>query len=281
MFKWAEIGVENNHVRFELLRDILTENQFQNEVDFIEVKDTAEFDVIFYSALKKYDGIRIGRGLGELVVPLWNKHSLMVDKIKAADAVVKDVNDWWLRTNAVEGFGRVLRRIGEKFDLLSWVLVIGSGAAARVAVTSLFIAGFKNFSISSLDENKVQEFVDDLSKSHIGAKFRVIPKSDLILLPSTHGMLVNTTPMIEDNPMLKEIYYFNFFKSGGLAIDFSILPVETPLLRGARDVGAFCVSGYQISAMTDIIWCEQITGRSIDSKNYEARLLEKLKTLES
>ena len=88
MFRWVEIALECNRTRYELLSEILTENGFENKVDFLTVKEN-EFETQFTEALNNYDGIRIGRGLGEIVVPLWNKHSVMVDKIKAADAVVK------------------------------------------------------------------------------------------------------------------------------------------------------------------------------------------------
>jgi hypothetical protein len=55
-------------------------------------------------------------------------------------------------------------------------------------------------------------------------------------------------------------------------VDFSILPVDTPLLKGARDVGAHCLYGYQISAQTDLIWAEQIMGRQVPWRDYEGRL---------
>jgi len=78
--------------------------------------------------------------------------------------------------------------------------------------------------------------------------------------------------------MLAELYYFNFFKVGGIAIDFSILPVETPLLVGAKEVGASCVYGYQISAHTDMIWCEQISGRKFSNAGtYEQKLGDHLR----
>ena len=209
---------------------------------------------------------------------MFENHPVIVDKIKAADAIVSIDGQWWLKSNAVEGFSRVLAKVGERLDLDSDVLVVGAGAAARVAITGLFLHGFKNFSVSTLDLNQGQLLVNELKRSHLGAVFRVVPKEGLILLPGIHGVLVNTTPMGEDNPMLVELNYFNFFKVGGVAIDFSILPVETPLLGGAKDVGASCVYGYQISAHTDMIWCEQIAGRTFsNSETYENKLGEHLR----
>jgi shikimate 5-dehydrogenase len=279
MFKWVEIGFENNRPRYEELSHFLNDNGFANSVEFIQT--TAEkFSDDLKLSLGKFDGIRVGRGCGEIVIPLFNNHPVMVDKIKAADAIVKTNGAWWLRSNAVEGFHRVLASCGEKFDLESAVLIVGAGAAARVAITSLFVIGFRRFAISSHDEQRVHQLVKELQRSHLGAEFKVIPREGLILLPGTHGVLVNTTPMIKDNPMLEELYYFNFFKTGGVAVDFSILPVDTPLLMGALDVGAHCVYGYQISAQTDIIWCEQVAGRSFSGSDYELRLGKRLRATE-
>lgn len=271
MFKWVEISLQKNEARYKILSDFLRENKLENTVEFLE-PTIKKFPQALEEAYRKYDGIRIGRGLGEAVLLHLSNHSMMVDKIKAADAIVRSENNWFLRTNAVDGFIRVLKAIGEKFDFDSSVLIVGSGAAARVATTALFMCGFKNFSISSLDKLKVESLIEGLKITHFGASFRMVLKEELILLPGIHGIMVNTTPMEVDNAMLEELYYFNFFKSGGIAVDFSILPVDTPLLKGAIDVGAHCVRGYEVAAATDIIWAEQILGRAVDGTDYTERL---------
>ncbi|MCB0349770.1 MAG: hypothetical protein KDD38_01220 [Bdellovibrionales bacterium] len=271
MFKWVEISLQKNESRYNLLSDFMKENGLENSVEFIE-PSIEDLPQVLESAMQKYDGIRIGRGLGEVVLSLLPNHSMMVDKVKAADAIVKSQGKWFLRTNAVDGLTNVIKLFGEKFDFDSSVLVVGSGAAARVAVTSFFMCGFKHFSISSLDKSKVELFIESLRRTHIAATFKVVLKEELVLLPGTHGIMVNTTPMSAENPMLEELYYFNFFKAGGIAVDFTILPVDTQLLKGARDVGAACIHGYQVAAATDIIWCEQIMGRNFMSESYTDRL---------
>lgn len=276
MFKWAEIAIENNRGRYELLSQFLQENGLPNSVEFIQTT-VEDFPKMLDEVLLKFDGLRIGRGLGELVVPLFVRHATMVGRIRAADSAVKMNNTWWLRTNAVDGFSQVLRRFGDKFDFMGPVLVVGSGAAARVAIAALFIAGFKSFSISNLDSSKAETMINELKKTHFGAGFKIVLKDELILLPGTHGVLVNTTPLEKNNPILEELFYFNFFSSNGLAIDFSVTPIDTPLLKAALDVGASVIYGYQISAATDMIWCEQILGRKIEGSTYEKRLEQSLR----
>jgi shikimate 5-dehydrogenase len=276
MFKWAEIGLQINRIRYDELSAIMNENNFANSVEYLEIKKE-DFQKSIEQLQAKCDGIRVGRGLGEEVLKYFVRQSMMAEKIRAADAIVKRGKDWWLESNAVDGFSTVLRRAGEKFILESSVLIVGCGAAARVAVTSLFMAGFKNFSISDYEEDNAKTFVLSMKNTHLGAKFSVVPRDGLILLPGTHGVLVNTTPLDNDNKMLEELYYFNFFIQGGLAIDFTISPVDTPLMKAATDVGAHCLYGYQISAATDLIWAEQVAGRKLgDPLIYESRLKQKL-----
>jgi shikimate 5-dehydrogenase len=278
MFRWVEISTKKSQERFELLAAFMNRNGLENSVEFVETTEE-EFPAKLTEAMAKYDGIRIGRGLGEDVVPLVTTRSVMVDKIKAADSLVKSHGKWWLRANAVDGFSRVLTRVGEKFDFQSSVLIVGAGAAARVAITSLFMAGFRNFSVSNLDVTRVEDLIRAMSRTHLGAQFRVVLKDELILLPGTHGVLVNTTPLGGDNPMLEELYYFNFFKVGGVAVDFSILPIETPLLKGASEIGAHCLYGYQISAQTDLQWAEQVCGRALEGSSYEKDLETHLRSV--
>jgi shikimate 5-dehydrogenase len=281
MFKWVEIGLLNNKMRFEMLSQFLKENGFENQVDFIQTTEE-EFRTKLPEWLNHYDGIRIGRGLGEVVVGQFVNHTLMVDRIRAADALLKINGKWWPRSNAVDGFARVLAHVGERFDLDSRVLIVGAGAAARVAITSLTRLGFKHFVISNIDDNVVQNLIAEMGRNLLGIKLEMVSKDQLILLPGTHGVIVNTTPLTQDNPMLNELYYFNFFKKGGVAVDFSISPVETPLLIGAKDVGAFCVYGYQVSAATDLIWAEQVSGRSFaEATDYEKKLGDHLRSEDS
>lgn len=274
MFRWVEIGLENATARYEFLQKFLAEQGFANSVEFIKVTPETAIDVIKES-LKKFDGIRLGRGCGEVVFQIFTHLPFLVDRIRAADSLVKMKDRWWPEANAVEGFRHILVRNGKILDLGGSALVVGSGAAAKVALTSLFMAGFRNFGVSSLDVKKVESMVMDLRKSHLGAQIEVIPKESLILLPGTYNAMVNTTPMNQDNPMMVELNYFNFFKSGGFAADFSILPVETFFLKGAAEIGATCIYGYQVSAQTDMIWAGKIMGRSPgNSLLYEEKLGE-------
>lgn len=280
MFKWVEVGTINNVPRYEHLSAFLTENGFPNKVEF-EICKPEDLATRLPTLLEQYDGIRIGRGLGEIVVPMFPDNNVLVSQLRAADAIIRLNGKWQLKANAAQGLSQALVRVGTHFDFESSVLVVGTGAASKIAVRSLFQSGFKNFVVSAMDIAKVEAMVAELKRTHLNANFKIIPKEGLILLPGTHGVLVNTTPMTVDNPILAELNYFNFFKQGGVAIDFTISPVDSPVLLGAKEIGAVCVHGFEISGFTDLIWASQITGRKLEEGNYVERLGSKLRNHDS
>jgi shikimate 5-dehydrogenase len=212
-----------------------------------------------------------------VTIPLFNNNTIFIDRLKAADSIVKWQDQWVLRSAAYEGFTKVCAEIGELFDLESSVLIVGAGSAARLTLAVLYRAGFKKFGISDKTTSKVDTLAAELRKVYFGAEIKNIPKDDLILLPGNFGVLVNTTPLVEGNEILDELSYFNFFKRNGVAIDFTIKPVDTPLLMEALDVGAHIVRGFEISKYTDVVWAEWFCGAQLDPAVYGRRLEEHLR----
>jgi shikimate 5-dehydrogenase len=269
--RWAEVGLQTNPQRYEALAGYMRELGFESKVEFINVT-LDEYPKRLPELLKEFDSIRVGRGLGEVTIDLFNNNTVFIDRLKAADSIIKWNDTWLLRSAAYDGFSKVCARVGNLFDLDSSVLIVGAGAAARLAIAVLFRAGFKTFGISDQTTSKVERVAEELKKVYFGAEFRAIPKDDLILLPGNFGVLVNTTPLVEGNEILDELSYFNFFKRNGVAIDFTIKPVDTPLLLEALDVGATVVKGYEISTYTDIVWAEWFCGVKLDPLVYGERL---------
>ena len=226
--------------------------------------------------LEKYDTIRIGRSLGELVVSAFKHKSSIMQLLKSADSLVKINDKWWLRSAVYHSMQRKLAEIGQRLDLESSVLVVGAGAMARVAIASFVKAGFKKFNISNKFDDQANELIKDLKRVYFNIEFHFVPKDELILLPGTNGVLVNTTPMVPQNDILEELYYFNFLKSGGIAIDFVLIPPETPLLVEAQDIGVYTVKGYEIASRADMIWAEWCFNVKLDHHKYQEKLLKKI-----
>jgi shikimate 5-dehydrogenase len=271
VLRWAEVGLQTNPQRYQALAAYMKELGVDSQVEFVNVT-LEEYPKRLPELLKEFHSIRVGRGLGEVTIPLFKNNSVFIDRLKAADSIIKWNNTWVLRSAAYEGFTKVCARVGNLFDLDSSVLVVGAGAAARLAISVLYRSGFKTFGISDQTTSKVEKMAAELKRLYFGAEFRPIPKDDLILLPGMFGVLVNTTPLVEGNEILDELSYFNFFKRNGVAIDFTIKPVDTPLLLEAVDVGATVVKGFEISTYTDIVWAEWFCGAKLDPKIYGERL---------
>src|SRR5690606_29702871 len=157
--------------RYEALASYMRELGHDSKVDFIEVS-LEEYPKRLPELLKEYDSIRVGRGLGEVTIPLFNNNTVFIDRLKAADSIVKWNGTWVLRSAAYEGLTKVCAGIGQLFDLDSSVLVVGAGAAARLAISVLYRAGFKKFGISDKTTSKVDTFAAELKSIYFGAEFK-------------------------------------------------------------------------------------------------------------
>lgn len=273
--KWVEIGIDSSTERFSALSEYLKENNLENELDFVEATPS-EFEEKLHQCMEKYDAIRIGRGLGEVVVGCFKHKSATMSLLKSADSLVKVDDRWWLRSATYHSLQKKLSQIGEQLDLDSSVLVVGAGAMARVAVASFVKIGFKKFNISNKFDDQANELIKEFKRVYFSVDFNFVPKDELILLPGTNGVLVNTTPLSDQNDILDELYYFNFLKSGGIAMDFVVSPPETPLLKEAQDIGVHTVKGYEIASLADIIWAEWCFNVKLDHLKYQEKLLKKV-----
>jgi shikimate 5-dehydrogenase len=275
MTTWVEIGFGTSEVRYNFLSKVLTEKGVANEVQYKKTDEKTFVDDL-NEVMLSHKMIRIGRGLSELVVPHFPVRTEAVQRLRVADTLTLLDGTWVLDLVGLKGVHRAMMAQSASIDYTSVALVVGSGISARMAIAALFKLGFKEFVVSAPDERKVKKMTDEFSRTHLGIKFKAIPKDGLILLPGVHGVLVNTTPMRDDNPMLVELSYFNFFKPGGVAVDFSLVPIETGLIKSASEIGASLVYGYEIAGFTDLAWVEQFFKIQVEPAPFIAGLKEAL-----
>lgn len=275
MIKWVEIAQFPSPERFDVLSKYLNEKGIENQVEYIKVTP-AEFPNALKDAMEKYDGIRIGRGVGDLAPPLFNNNTIFVGRMGAGDSVVKTNGKWCLRSTLYDGLNKVCSDVGHRFELKTNVLMVGAGAVARASIASLSRSGFTKFGISDVSAERGEKLCSELRRMYFGAEFKAIPKQELILLPGVYGVLVNTTPLDEGNEILDELTYFNFFRKNAVAFDFTLKPVDTPLLKEAAEVGVHTVFGYQLAAECDKVWADMMFG-DVDMSGFESALEKSLR----
>lgn len=121
------------------------------------------------------------------------------------------------------------------------VLILGAGGAARAVAVSLARNGAKQISIANRSQDKAIELAGQV-RIHTDAEAIRLDQVDVQLLKGI-DLLVNTTsigmyPAIDGMPISSEALH-----SGLLVSDLIYNPLETRLLREARQIGASTHNG--------------------------------------
>ncbi|USN48886.1 MAG: hypothetical protein H6626_07300 [Pseudobdellovibrionaceae bacterium] len=273
--KWVEISAYPSTKRLQFLSDHLNAKGFENSLAFVDTTP-AGFEDELTSAMQTYDIIRIGRGLGSVVMQYFKKNTADVRHLGAADTIVKVDGEWWLANVTFPALQRELSEIGTKLNISSEALIVGAGASARAAVGAIVKMGFKTVNISNQFDEQAQDLIGDVKRKYFDVKFNFVPKDQLILLPGTNGIVINTTPFSPENDVLNELYYFNFLQRPGVAMDLVLSPPETPLIKEALGIQATVVCGYQVASWADVLWADWYLDLKLDHTEYEELLKQAL-----
>ncbi len=273
VFKWVEIARSSTPLRYDVLSKYLKSKGFENELTYVEVSPQ-NFSEELQKAMKTHDAIRLASPYGLQVIEYFQNQKIEIININAADSIIKQRGEWTLISSNLEGFHHVVRKNGPNINLNSSVLIVGAGAAARFAIHSLAQIGIKKFKISNQFQEQAKSLIEELRKKYFTVSFDFIPEDQLVLLPGSNSVVVNTTPLVPSNNILKELYYFNFLRPDGLVIDFTFLPLLTPLIKEANDIGIKTIRGYEICGWGDIQWAKTCLDADLDFEEYCFLLLE-------
>jgi len=270
--RWVEISSNPSKKRFDFLQSYLAKKGIENTVNYIKATPT-DFPEALKKALTEYDNIRIGTPFGQSVLGQFKRQTAFIVQLGVSDCLFKTDDEWWGRSYLYDSFNEILREIGTKLDISGPVLIVGSGAACRACVSSLIKIGASEFSIASSFVEEGQELIEKLSRTYFNINFKFVGQDQLVLLPGSHGLAINTTPYIPSNEIIDELSYFNFLKRDGFFCDFSLDPVESSLIIEAKEIGIEVLNGSRIAAYTDTLWTREVFGIEIDSKDYEKQLV--------
>lgn len=267
MIKWVEVAKKNSRVRYDTLSRFLNDNGVNNAVEYVECEQD-QFSEVIDECRLKYDLIRIGSPHGVSVFDKFDAQSSEMMRLRSADCAIKEKGRWRLMSSNYIGLRRILHEVGSGLDIESSILVVGAGAGARVACSAFISAGFKKVNITNKFPEQAFQLIEELQSIYFGITFEFIPEERLVLLPGTNNVLVNTTPLIPSNDLLNELYYFNFLKSPGMVFDFTLIPIDTPLVLEGDAIGVRSVRGFEVSSWGDIAWVESAFGKKLDREEY-------------
>lgn len=118
-------------------------------------------------------------------------------------------------------------------------LLRGSGGMAKAVATALVDAGFTNGTIAARNQAKGAALADRLSLAHV---------ADPAGLEA--AMLVNVTPLGMTGADADALAFTpDQIAAASVVVDVVAKPVETPLLRAARDAGRTVVTGAAIAKL--------------------------------
>lgn len=264
VLKWCCVGHGHNPLRFELLSAFLTEQGINNEFTSLDIAP-ADFSEEFKTVLASYDQVRVESPHGIGVYNYFKAHEALMAQIRAVDCVFKDhLSHWWSRSLTYKSLCESLQGVGEVIDLDASVLIVGAGASARAAIGACAKMGFKEFKITNKFDEQGQDLIREMKSSFFGLNFEFVAQNQLILLPGTNCIAINTTPLVESNDLLPELYYFNFLRRRGVIVDLTFYPVHTPLIKESLEIKNFIIYGYELAAISDTHWINWVSGRDVD-----------------
>lgn len=269
MIRWAEITGTPSKVRFDYLSQFLKSLGHENEVNYVVATDETFPDEI-RQAMQKFEHIRITSPFGERVTQeIQDMEAIPAATMiqKSSDCLIFEDEHWWARSMLAEGLIREVALM-KKMDISETAFIVGAGSSCRAVVSALMKAGFQKFNITERFEERGQLLIKDLKATYFGADFRFTPQSSITQLPGIHSILVNTTPLVQSNDLLNELYYCNFLKPDAVVIDLTIMPYDTPLIKAAQQVGARTVHGCDVATLVDTYWLKSSMKIEVDSEKY-------------
>lgn len=274
MIKWGLVTKFDYIPRYEYLSKYLAEkHNIENEFQVLDC-DPSQFLENQTQWEKEFDQLRVGPPFGSILAQNLDQSNALTMTIKTADCLHHVDATWWPRSLLEEAMLRTVVRSGVQLDIHSKAMVIGTGASAKAAIMPLIKLGFNTISFTDSDSDRGYDFVADMRQRIFSANFDFIEQRDIALLPGTYSLVVNTTPDMDDNTLVEDLSYFNYLKSGGVALDLSVKRAETKFVSQAMLVMAQVLPGYQIAADVDSYWAEMCFDIDFDIEDYESGLTE-------
>ena len=240
-----------------------------------EIKDvTAESlgDAVREVVNSKADVCRISDNFNSFALPELVQTTQEALTAGVCPLLIREKGQWWPRPLMEEAFKTCLTENFAQLDIASNALIAGSGPAGRQVIAAISKIGYSVINITDQDIQSSQKLVDAMKKRFFQIKFKVIPFQEITTLPGVHSLVVNTTPLILENELLDELYFFNFLKSQGAVVDLTLVPSHTPLMLEAEQWGARHLSGDFVAADCDVYMIEKLTGKKISKSKYREAL---------
>lgn len=274
MKRWTSIAGLNEDKRWNFLSQVLRQHGIENEYVpwSLPLADWNKAEI-----LNEFDHVRLATRLGSEILNKLKVQSSWVTLLGVIDGMVKRDGSWWPLCALYESFGKMLVSMGTDMDMHGNVFVVGSGGAARVAVAAFFKAGFKHFLVTDHDQVEAEKNIKEFRRKFLGIDVQWVPQESIVLLPGETSVLVNCTP-VENNNLLTELSYLNFLRRPGFLFDLNLTAQPHLLVHEAADAGVTIISGLDVASYSDAFWCKWAFNVDLDVKAYAQDLQSAIST---
>ncbi len=199
----------------------------------------------------------------EAVLPLMDELDGLARQIGAVNTIVnRDGRLIGYNTDA-EGFLRTLRQDGGFEPAGKRVVLLGAGGVARAASFVLARAGVRSLDMTDVIPERAEALASDLGRSYSGVSALPLGGERLETALAQCDLLVNCTPvgmkhspMEGDSPLEAQL-----IPKQALVYDVVYNPIETPLLKAAKQVGARTLGGLAMLVYQGAASFELLTGK--------------------
>ncbi|KFE55669.1 shikimate dehydrogenase [Pseudomonas syringae] len=208
-----------------------------------------------------YTGLNITFPCKQAVIPLLDDLSAEARGIGAVNTVLfKDGKCIGHNTDCLgfaEGFRRGFNDVSRKR-----VVQMGAGGAGAAVAHALLAEGVEQLSIFEVDPARAQGLVDNLN-AHFGADRAVVGRDLAAAMAAADG-LVNTTPVgmskLPGTPLPPQLLH-----SGLWVAEIIYFPLETELLKHARELGCRTLDGGTMAVFQAVKAFELFSGQTADA----------------
>lgn len=248
MREGAEQGID---YRYELM-----------DLDRIEGGAKALDGLIESARARSFAGLNITHPCKQSVIPLLESLSPDAQALGAVNTVVFGKSgtighntDWW-------GFAESFRR-GLAGASLERVVLLGAGGAGSAVAYAILKLGARHLEILDLDGGRTNALVSKLSPLFPGSVVR--PVADLrVSMCAADGLLQATTTGMLKNPGMP--LPANFLERRHWIVEIVYFPLETQLLRHARQIGCRALDGGGMAVFQAVEAMRLFTGIQPDAE---------------
>lgn len=263
------VGFPLSHSLSPLIHNSIYKDKGMNA--FYQVFETEEFDQNIIRELRE-SGVK---GLS-VTIPHKEKAFALADQADEPSKIMKASNTLIFEKNSVQAYNT--DGDGAFRSILEWspeslnrgkTLVLGSGGSARGIAYSLATSGkVKGLILSSRNETTGREICSLISENSFVKAVFVDPK-DLLSIRDQISLVIHTTPLgmkgQSPGPFIGE----EFFDSSMTVFDIVYNPLETPLVKAAKNAGAKIIPGSEMLLYQAMKQFELFTGVIPDSNDIE------------